>query len=208
MLPAPRRAAFRPLISIQAIQRPEGRSTGNANPNRVFPTWTSEFSDAAQIAAGQTCGMSSPRLAIGRTSERGRTYSVTTICHRRQPLLLDALAAEIVINELRRLQQDGVVENFAWVLMPDHLHWLFSLRSGSLARCLQLLKGRSAHAINRQRDRSETVWQPGYHDHALRHEDATRQLAENIVLNPVRAGLVARVDDYAHCWCAWNLTKV
>lgn len=151
--------------------------------------------------------MSSPHLAIGRTSEHGRTYSVTTICHHRQPLFLDASAAEIVIDELRRLQQDGVVENFAWVLMPDHLHWLFSLRSGSLARCLQLLKGRSAHTINRQRDRTETVWQPGYYDHALRHEDAVRQLAEYIVLNPVRAGLVAEVDDYAHWWCAWDLTK-
>ena len=152
--------------------------------------------------------MSSPHLAIGRTSERGRTYSVTTISHHRQPLFLDALAAEIVIDELRRLQQDGVVENFAWVLMPDHLHWLFSLRSGSLARCLQLLKGRSAHTINRQLDRTETIWQAGYYDHALRHEDATRQLAEYIVLNPVRAGLVAEVDDYAHWWCAWDLTKI
>ncbi len=141
-------------------------------------------------------------------SENSRIYSVTTICYCRKPLFLDPLVAEIVADELRRLQQDGVVENFAWVLMPDHLHWLFSLRDGSLARCLQLLKGKSAHAINRERDRSEAVWQPGYYDHALRHEDATLQLAEYIVLNPVRAGLVAKVDDYAHWWCAWDLTKV
>ncbi len=154
--------------------------------------------------------MSSPRLAIGRTSEKGRIYSVTTICHRREPLFLDPLSGGIVTNELRRLEEDGVVENFAWVLMPEHLHWLFSLRSGSLARCLQLLKGRSAYAINRQRDCNDTVWQPGYYDHALRDDDddALRKLAEYIVLNPVRAGLVAKVDDYAHWWCAWDLTKV
>ena len=91
--------------------------------------------------------------------------------------------------------------------MPDHLHWLFSLRNGSLAGCLQLLKGRSAHAINRLRDRSGAVWQPGYYDHALRDHDAVRKLAEYIVLNPVRAGLVTTVGDYAHWWCAWDLTK-
>lgn len=149
--------------------------------------------------------MSSPRLATGRTSENGRIYSVTTICHRRQPLFLDPLAAEIVADELRHLEHDGVVENFAWVLMPDHIHWLFSLRDGSLAQCLQLLKGRSARAINRKRDRSEPIWQSGYYDHALRDDDAVPKLAEYIVLNPVRAGLVTKVVDYAHWWSAWDL---
>lgn len=152
--------------------------------------------------------MSSPRLATGRISENGRIYTVTTICYCRQPFFLDLLAAEIVANELRRLQHDGVVENFAWVLMPDHIHWLFSRRDGSLARCLQLLKGRSAHAINQLRDRSEPVWQSGYYDHALRHDDDLRKYAEYIVRNPVRAGLVVKIEDYAHGWCAWDLTNV
>jgi putative transposase len=159
------------------------------------------------MTAGQPCGMSSPRLTTGRISAHDRIYSVTTVCYRRQPLFLDMTAVDAVADELHRLSQDGVVDHIAWVLMPDHLHWLFHLRDGTLAYCMQLLKGRSARSINRGRDSNGTVWQAGYFDHALRHEDCVGKHARYIVENPVRAGLTTVVGDYAHVWCAWDMTN-
>jgi putative transposase len=74
--------------------------------------------------------------------------------------------------------------------MPDHLYWLMTLRDGTLARVMRLLKGRSAHKIGRE------VWQPNYYDHALRRGGGLRATARYIVANPLRAGLVERIEDY------------
>lgn len=149
--------------------------------------------------------MSSTRLARGRRSEIGRTYSITAIVRDREPIFLDAALAAIVIDELRQLSDHGHVQHFAWVLMPEHLHWLFALRRGELGYCVQLLKSRSARAINISRLGSGGVWQPGYFDHALRSDEAVRVHARYLVDNPLRAGLVEEVGEYPHQWCAWDV---
>ena len=149
--------------------------------------------------------MPSPRLTKTRYSKTGQLYSVTTICHRREQVLSNDDAAQCVAEELQRLEADGVVENQAWVLMPDHLHWLFMLKSGTLAKCLQLLKGRSAYRINKFRQRTGPVWQPGYYDHQLRNVDSLYKHALYIIENPVRAGLSTSIEDYAHWWCVWDV---
>jgi len=48
-----------------------------------------------------------------------------------------------------------------------------------------------------------SVWQDGFHDHALRREEDLKEVARYIIANPVRAGLVTRVGDYPlwdACW--------
>jgi putative transposase len=149
--------------------------------------------------------MSSSRLTRGRRSKIDHVYSITTIVHDRQPIFLDAALAAIVIDELRQLSARGHVRHFAWVLMPEHLHWLFALRRGDLAYCVQLMKGRSARAINIARCGSGRVWQPGYFDHALRRDEAVRVHARYLMANPLRAGLVEEISEYPHQWCAWDI---
>lgn len=86
----------------------------------------------------------------------------------------------------------------AWVLMPDHLHWLFRLGEGfALADVMQDFKGRSARDI-RRRGEVRKIWQRGYHDHALRAEEDVQGVAHYLVANPLRAGLVRRAGDYPH----------
>ena len=84
----------------------------------------------------------------------------------------------------------------SWVVMPDHLHWLCILRKGSLARLMQRVKSRSAIAVNRATFGNSEIWQPGYHDHALREDEDVKDVARYILANPVRAGLVAKIGDY------------
>jgi len=47
------------------------------------------------------------------------------------------------------------------------------------------------------------VWQPGFHDHALRKEEDVRAVARYVVANPLRAGLVQRIGDYPHWNAIW-----
>ena len=74
--------------------------------------------------------MSSPRLLEGRRSEAGYYYAITTNTQGRKGLFGDPSSANAVIAELHRSHECGDVESLAWVLMPDHLHGLFCLRSG------------------------------------------------------------------------------
>ena len=142
-------------------------------------------------------------LRTGRFSETGRSYLITTVTAERRPLFLDFATARLLIQEMRRCTAEGLASSLAWVVMPDHLHWLVTLEHGGLARLIKRLKAHSAQVINRQHDLHGRVWQPGYHDRAVRHEDNVRAMARYIVANPLRAGLVERVADYPHWDAIW-----
>ena len=135
-------------------------------------------------------------LRTGRYSEHGRIYLLTAVTHQRQPAFKDWCIGRLVVNEFRRAQETGNASSLAWVVLPDHFHWLVELHNGDLPKLMQTTKSRSARSINEARGVSAPVWQKGYFDQALRHEADLKRMARYIVANPLRAGLVARIGDY------------
>jgi REP element-mobilizing transposase RayT len=147
--------------------------------------------------------MASQRLLAGRKSEIGAHYVVTTVTLKRAKLLHAAGALEAVQAALVELESRGDVRNHAWAVMPDHLHWLFELRSATLARVVMRLKSTSARGVNAALGREGALWQAGYYDHRLRdYEDLVAQ-CRYIVANPLRAGLATTLDDAVGWWCRW-----
>ncbi|WP_150711320.1 REP-associated tyrosine transposase [Pseudomonas fluorescens] len=136
------------------------------------------------------------RLRTGRHSEPGRIYLLTAVTHQRQPVFKDWHMGRLVVNEFRKAQEDSHATSLAWVVMPDHFHWLVELHNGDLPKLMQVTKSRCARLINQERGFSAPVWQKGYFDRALRREDDLKAMARYIVANPLRAGLVARIADY------------
>ncbi|MGA9470718.1 MAG: transposase, partial [Candidatus Macondimonas sp.] len=47
------------------------------------------------------------------------------------------------------------------------------------------------------------IWQPGFHDRAMRREEDLRSAARYLVGNPLRAGLVEKAGDYPHWDAVW-----
>jgi REP element-mobilizing transposase RayT len=156
------------------------------------------------MATGCHClRMSSPRLARGRHSQLHAVYAVTIATQQRQPLFVATALAGLVSNLLSQSDREGATQTHAWVLMPDHLHWLFALQTGNLADVMRRLKSRSARAINAARATTGPVWQAGYYDHHIRdHEDLFAQ-AHYLIANPVRKGLVDNPHRYPHWGCQW-----
>lgn len=145
----------------------------------------------------------SHRLRHGRHSESGRAYLITTLVYRRRPLFSDWRLGRLVVAELKRAQDCGQVESLAWVLMPDHLHWLLQLEKATLPQVVQAVKSRSTRQINRRLGSDGPFWQSGYHDRAVRDGEDLQHIARYIVANPLRAGLVRKVGDYPlwdACW--------
>ncbi len=143
-------------------------------------------------------------LLKGRWSIRYQYYLVTFTTRDRAPMFRDLHLARLVVAELRNLQRAGLATSVAWVIMPDHVHWLFQLHAESnMSRVVKLLKGRSARTINVYRSSKGSVWQSGFQDRAIRREGSLRLVARYIVANPLRAGLVTAIGDYPHWDSIW-----
>ena len=142
-------------------------------------------------------------LRAGRISLVGQTYHVTFATHDRRPLFDDFWLAREVMTLFGGLDHHGETRTHVLMLMPDHVHWLFTLESGSLGRVMSRAKSRSAHVVKSRRPEIEVVWQKDYFDHALRAEESFRAVGEYILANPVRAGLVEQSGDYPHWFAEW-----
>jgi len=136
-------------------------------------------------------------LLKGRISLDYHVYHITTCTEARIPLFLDFFCGRCVVNEMRRLNDDGLLDSIAWVVMPDHVHWVFQLGDQlNLSEVMKRLKARSAIAIHQLIHRQDQVWQKGFHDHAIRQDEDLKNVARYIIANPVRAGLVEKIGDY------------
>ena len=145
----------------------------------------------------------SHRLRRGRCSEPGRAYLITVVVYQRRPLFTDWRIGRLLVAELKRAQDQQWVKSIAWVVMPDHFHWLVQLENASLERLMQTVKSRSTLTINRALNRTGAFWQTGYHDRAIRDNEDLRPYARYIIAYPLRAGLVKKVADYPlwdACW--------
>lgn len=141
-------------------------------------------------------------LRKGRFSESRRIYLITTVTRDRRRVFGDWRCGRHVVRSL--IGERNRADTLAYVVMPDHLHWLLQLAPGaSLPDVVQTVKGVSSHRINHFLQRRGAVWQAGYHDHALRDEEDIVGVARYIVANPLRAGLVRRLGDYPLWDAVW-----
>jgi putative transposase len=97
---------------------------------------------------------------------------------------------------LERRKQHGFLLT-AWVFLPDHWHAIvypsFPL---TLSRVLEAVKVGATLRINRRRGQRGVLRQGRFFDRALRTVREYHEKVEDIHLNPVRAGLVQRPDDW------------
>ena len=151
----------------------------------------------------------SKKLRVGRYSEEGRIYLLTTATWQRRPFFLNLVWGRIVVQAMRFQENENRIESLAFVLMPDHLHWLVALQhQTSLSEVMKSVKNYSARKIgNVLRKSGEVeavhVWQDGFHDRAIRKEDDLPEVARYIIANPLRAGLVKKIGDYSLWDAIW-----
>ena len=133
---------------------------------------------------------------------------------------------EIVLASIARIDERGLAEILAFVLMPEHLHLLLmpTVRDGAsvpIASILSAIKRPSSLRIKRFLAASESgllsdltvrerpgktafrFWQEGGgYDRNLTSGDAVGASIEYIHTNPVRRGLCERPSDWS--WSSWR----
>ncbi len=91
----------------------------------------------------------------------------------------------------------------AWVFLPDHWHAICAPQYPlTISEVIKSIKISSTTLINRGRAASGELWQDRFFDRALRTVKEYNEKVEYLHLNPVKAGLVGRVQDWR--WCSAN----
>ena len=87
-------------------------------------------------------------------------------------------------------------ELHSFVVMPNHVHLLVT-PSVAATKWLGPLKGFTAHEANRILERSgEPFWEDESYDHVVTSDAGLDRVRCYIENNPVKAGLVARAEDF------------
>jgi len=86
---------------------------------------------------------------------------------------------------------------YAYCLMPNHVHLVVVPERGDgMRHTLQAVHSQYAQRVNRMRAISGHLWQGRYHSSALDSQHFLNAV-RYVELNPVKAGIVAKAEDYA-----------
>jgi len=130
----------------------------------------------------------------------GWVYFLTIVSNFKAPHFVkegfNAGIIECLKNEKERLG----CRVYVYCLMPDHLHLLCGTtrQDISVLDFVDQFKGKSTR-IGWKYGIKGSLWQRRNYDHILRKEENLQELAEYILNNPVRRGLVAQWDEYPFC---------
>lgn len=138
-----------------------------------------------------------------RSHANGATWFFTAATYRRRPLLVrpDALSAlKLAVKQARQRYPFEIV---AWVVLPDHMHALWTLPEddGDYALRWAMIKRLTAQTVRNalpsvtsksMLERGEIgLWQRRYWEHQIRDEQDLYRHMDYIHFNPVKHGLAA-----------------
>jgi putative DNA methylase len=114
-------------------------------------------------------------------------------CH-----LKDEKIAEIVWENLFH-HKDKKYKLYAWVIMPNHLHYLVTpILPFTLAEITHSNKSYTAHEANKLLNRNGQFWFHESFDRYIRDENHFLQTIAYIENNPVKAGLCKKASDWKY----------
>lgn len=136
----------------------------------------------------------------------GSFFFTVNLLERRGDLLTRHI--DLLRDSVRRIRRLYPFRIDAWVVLPDHMHCVWTLPPGDADfalrwRLIKLLFAKALPPTERlslvRRHRKERgIWQRRYWEHTLRDEADFRAHVDYVHINPVKHGLAARVSDWPY----------
>lgn len=113
------------------------------------------------------------------------------------------------IIETLRFWKGIKLENYAFCIMPNHVHWVFRVFEMDkneepvyLQDILYSVKRFTANQINPIENRKVSLWQKESFDTTIRDKKHLYYAIEYTLNNPVSAGMVKEWKVWPGCWCS------
>ena len=137
-----------------------------------------------------------------RDNTPGATWFFTVVTYKRQRTLCDEPVRDALREAIAQTRINWPITIDAWVLLPDHLHCIWTLPRGDadFATRWNLIKRRTSQALketyfttglmtaSKSSRRELTFWQRRYWEHRIRDERDFERHVEYIHYNPVKHG--------------------
>ena len=138
------------------------------------------------------------------------TFFFTVVTYRRQRILTLELARKQLRDAIEKVREDRPFRIDGWVLLPDHLHALWTLPEGDADYSMRwkLIKEEFTESylaaggaegpisVSRKLKKERGVWQRRFWEHTIESQDDYIHHMNYLHYNPVKHGLVKRVRDY------------
>jgi putative transposase len=143
--------------------------------------------------------MAQPKRLSGISYDQLAAYFVTTVSLNRIKAFDLKDFGSFVVNQLIETAESFNFEVSAYVVMPDHAHFLATAieEGANFRRLLKDWKQKTGFEWSARHGRR--LWQKGFWERVLRDQEHTLSVCRYIVENPVRAGLVSHPRDYPLC---------
>jgi len=147
-----------------------------------------------------------------RTFLAGGAFFFTLVTQRRRRVFTDGIACRLLGEAIRTVQAEQPFETVAIVLLPDHLHCIWTLpqddadypsRWASIKRRFAeswtAAGGHEATISQARHNRHERgVWQKRFWEHRIRNQTDLARHVDYIHFNPVKHGLVRCPHAWPH----------
>jgi putative transposase len=151
-----------------------------------------------------------PRYLRPRTAAGTFFFTVVTF-DRRKILTLD-ISRQILGQAIKEVQRQCPFSIEALVLLPDHLHAIWTLPNGDtdyskrwgLIKTKFSKEGKALFRLeklanpSRNKRRETAIWQRRFWEHGIRDDQDFQRHFDYIHYNPVKHGLVNRVGDWPY----------
>ena len=135
-----------------------------------------------------------------RAPQETRTFFVSFATLERRVILQSVPLCDLLLDVVRDNRSQQRMEIHEFVFMPDHVHII--LTPGplvSLEKAMQYIKGGFSFRAKRELNFNRDVWQQGgYNEHRIKDALDYEQHVEYVWMNPVKAGIVARPEDFLY----------
>lgn len=107
--------------------------------------------------------------------------------------------ASLLIDVLLRNANQSRLDLHAYVVMPNHIHALFTLGPAmTIEKAVQYIKGGFSFRAKKELGCPFDVWQDGYSEEQVYTTEHFDSVVEYIHMNPVKNGLVSSPELFVH----------
>ena len=133
-----------------------------------------------------------------RVHSPGLLYHVIVRGNHRRKTFLDERDYQAYLDRLAHYRRRFAVRIYAYCLMPNHVHLLAEVSSAPLSKFMQGLQQSYTQHFNRRHRKTGHLFQGRYHAIVCDKDEYLLSLVRYIHLNPVRAKLVRRPEQFRY----------